>query len=175
MKNSRSKGALGAYTERIFKAYNQISKSINPAQIIKMDLTSSQIKVLISFAEQESFTMTELSKAHSVSVSTMTSMVDRLLLNKLLRRDRDKVDRRVVRVLLTEKGKKIVQHLMEVRRQALEEFLRELNDQEIEQFLDSIEVVAQVLSQAKTRMLSRLSSAGQSKKEKGEAGTGAAQ
>lgn len=175
MKNRRSKGALSAYTERIFKAYNQISKSINPAQIIKMELTSSQIKVLISFAEQECFTMTELSKAHSVSVSTMTSMVDRLLLNKLLKRDRDTVDRRVVRVLLTDKGQKVVRHLMEVRRQALQEFLRELNDTEIEQFLDSIEIVARVLSQAKTRMLSRLSSPAQSKKEKREAGAGAAQ
>jgi len=157
MKSRRLQEALDACTERIFKAYNEISKSINPAQIIKMDLTSSQIKVLISFAEQGCFTMTELSRAHSVSVSTMTSMVDRLLLNRLLKRDRDKSDRRVVRVLLTEKGKKVVQHLMEVRKEALQEFLRELNDEEIDRFLSSIEIVALVLSQAKKRVLSRLS------------------
>jgi len=92
-----------------------------------------------------------------VSVSTMTSMVDRLLLNRLLKRDRDMSDRRVVRVMLTDKGKKAVQHLMEVRKEALQEFLRELNDEEIDRFLSSIEIVALVLSQAKKRVLSRLS------------------
>jgi len=174
MKSSGSQAALDACTERIFKAYNEISKSINPAQIIKIDLTTSQMKVLISFAEQEQFTMTELSRAHSVSVSTMTSMVDRLLLGRLLKRDRDATDRRVVRVLLTDKGKKVVQHLMEVRKQALQEFLRELNDEEIDRFLSSIEIVAQVLGQAKKRILSRLGTQAKTKQDKRASGAATA-
>lgn len=134
---------------RIFNAYNEISRSINPAQLVKVDLTSSQIKVLISFAEKESFTMTELSNAHSVSVSTMTSMVDRLIQNGLLKRDKDDTDRRIVRVCLTAEGKKMVRHLMSIRKKALEKFMLELNDSEIKRFLQSIENVAHFFSKAK--------------------------
>jgi len=149
-KNNNKKGKDWDRTvTRILNAYNEISRSINPAQLVKVDLTSSQIKVLMSFAEKESFTMTELSNAHSVSVSTMTSMIDRLIQNGLLKRDKDDTDRRIVRVCLTAEGEKMVRHLMSIRKQALEEFMLELNDSEIKRFLQSIENVAHFFSKAK--------------------------
>lgn len=149
MKDKRKKNDWDPTAERILKAYNEISTIINPSQLVKVDLTSSQMKVLIGFAEKESFTMTELSIAHSVSVSTMTSMVDRLIQNGFLKRDKDDNDRRIVRVCLTAKGNKMVRHLMKVRMNALESFLFELNDNEIKRFLQSIETVACFLSKAK--------------------------
>jgi DNA-binding MarR family transcriptional regulator len=45
--------------------------------------------------------MTELSRANGVSVSTMTSMVDRLIQGGLLERQRDGADRRIVLVGLS--------------------------------------------------------------------------
>ena len=133
----------------ILNAYNEISKSINPTQLLKVDLTSSQIKVMVSFTDKDSFTMTELSQAHSVSVSTMTSMVDRLMQNELIERQRDERDRRIVRVGLTPKGKKMVKHLMKARRQELEKFLLELSRKEVDIFHQSIENVARFLGKAK--------------------------
>ena len=140
---------------KILNAYNAISRSINPTQMLKVDLTSSQVKVLASFAEQETFTMTELSRAHSVSVSTMTSMVDRLLQGNLLERQRDSADRRVVRVSLTREGHKMLKHIMRVRREELEKFLQELDGGEVEQFVTSIETVARYLADAKRKMQNR--------------------
>ncbi len=144
-----------ATINRILDAYNEISKSINPAQLVKMDLTSSQMKVLMSFAAKDNFTMTELSTVHSVSVSTMTSMVDRLIQNGLLQRDKDDKDRRIVRVGLSKTGNKVVSHLMSVRKRSLEQFLRELNNSEIKEFLHSIEAVAHFLAKAKKNILSQ--------------------
>jgi DNA-binding MarR family transcriptional regulator len=138
---------------RILTAYNEISKSINPMQLLKVDLTSSQVKVLISFFGKDHYTMTELSRVHGVSVSTMTSMADRLLLGGLIERQRDSEDRRVVRVRLSPEGKKMVDYLMKVRRQELEKFLIELSDEEIYQFVRSIENVADILSKAKEKIL----------------------
>jgi DNA-binding MarR family transcriptional regulator len=138
---------------RILTSYNEISKSINPMQLLKVDLTSSQVKVLISFFGKDHYTMTELSRAHGVSVSTMTSMADRLLLGGLIERQRDSEDRRVVRVRLSPEGKKMVDYLMKVRRQELEKFLIELSDEEIYQFVRSIENVADILSKAKEKIL----------------------
>lgn len=141
--------------KRILGAYNEISKSINPTQLLKVDLTSSQIKVLISFYGKDCYTMTELSRVHAVSVSTMTSMVDRLFQNNLLERHRDDEDRRVVRVRLSPDGEKMVDYLMKVRRQELEKFLLELSDDETQQFVRSIETVARFLAKAKEQMMQK--------------------
>ncbi|MFC1592213.1 MarR family transcriptional regulator, partial [Thermodesulfobacteriota bacterium] len=89
------------------------------------------------------------SKAHAVSVSTMTSMVDRLIQNALLERQSDDRDRRIVRVSLAAEGKKVVRYLMKVRRQELEKFLCEMQDSDIDQFVQSIENVAGFLAKAK--------------------------
>ncbi len=134
---------------RIVNAYNVISKCINPVYLANVDLTSSQIKVLMSFSEMKSYTMTELSRLHFVSISTMTSMVDRLIQSRLLQRQQDTADRRVVRISLTKEGEKILQHLIKVRKQELEKFFQSLGEGEKEQFVQAIENVAHYLSTAK--------------------------
>lgn len=139
--------------DRILTAYNAVSRSINPTQMLKVDLTSSQIKVMASFAEQPGFTMTELSRVHNVSISTMTSMVDRLIQNGLLERRRDERDRRIVRVSMTAKGRQLVKHVMKVRRHELEKFLQELSTGEVTRFVEAIETVAEYMTKAKSRLL----------------------
>ena len=96
--------------------------------------------------------MTELSRANGVSVSTMTSMVDRLIQGGLLERLRDGADRRIVRVGLSAAGKKMLDHLMKVRRRELEKFLVKLTRGEVREFRDSIETVARYLAEAKKTM-----------------------
>ena len=91
---------------RILNSYNAISKSINPENLYKIELTSSQIKVLATFTERECYSMTELSQILSVTLPTMTAMIDRLILSGLVKRERDERDRRVVLVRLTGDGKK---------------------------------------------------------------------
>jgi DNA-binding MarR family transcriptional regulator len=136
--------------KRILAAYNVISKSINPANLYKIELTSSQIKVLATFIEQECYTMTELSQILAVTLPTMTAMIDRLIQNGLVTRNRDESDRRVVQVRLTAEGKKVIDNLMEIRKQEIEKLVKTFERAEVEVFMSSIENVAQLL--AKTRL-----------------------
>jgi DNA-binding MarR family transcriptional regulator len=138
--------------DRILNSYNAISKSINPANLYKIELTSSQIKVLATFTERECYSMTELSQMLSVTLPTMTAMIDRLILSGLVKRERDERDRRVVLVRLTGDGKKVISNLMEIRKQEIEKVLRTLEHEEVEVFLGSIESVAQLLTKARTRV-----------------------
>ena len=137
--------------QRILNAYNDISKSINPAELLKIELTASQIKVLTAFNDKHEHTMTELSQALAVTLPTMTAMVDRLMYNRLVTRGRDENDRRVVRVRLTDDGKKMLADLMEVRKKEFEQILKVLSDYEIDLFLSSIENVANLLSKARAK------------------------
>jgi MarR family transcriptional regulator, organic hydroperoxide resistance regulator len=142
-------GTFGGVIERIVRAYDVLSKTINPAPMLKLDLTSAQIKVLMSFEAQSSYTMTDLSRENAVTVSTMTSMVERLVLFGLLTRRYDEHDRRRVLACVTEKGRKVIAHIMNIRRRELERFLGGLREPEIAEFVDSIEKTAHFLNKAK--------------------------
>jgi len=134
--------------EKIVRAYDVLSKTINPLPMLKLDLTPAQFKVLMSFDLEGRYTMTDLSSENAVTVSTMTSMVDRLVQFGLVARCYDEKDRRKVLVSLTEKGHKTVAHIMEIRRRELERFLGGLTEAEIAEFVDSIEKTGHFLSKA---------------------------
>jgi len=136
--------------ERILGSYNVISKSINPANLYKIELTSAQIKVLATFIERKCYTMTALSQMLSVALPTMTAMIDRLIQNGLVTRERDEDDRRVVMVRLTPEGKKVIDNLMVIRKREIEKLLQALTHEEVELFLGSIESVAQLLAKARS-------------------------
>jgi len=146
MKNSR---ISGTDTDRIAAAYNVISRSINPRQMLNIQLTTPQVKVLMGFAGQELLSMGSLSRLHGVSVSTMTSVVSRLIEAKLLRREAHATDRRIVQIGLTARGRKITSDLLTARRRALKRFLARLSAAETKKFVSSIEYVAQCLSMAR--------------------------
>ena len=120
--------------------------------MLKLDLTPAQIKVLMSFDLAGSYTMTDLGRMNAVTVSTMTSMVDRLVQCDLVARCYDAHDRRKVLVCLTGNGRKTIAHIMNIRRRELERFLGGLTALEIAEFVDSIEKTAHFLTQAKNNM-----------------------
>ncbi len=145
-------GKFDAAIEKIVRAYDVMSKTINPVPMLKIDLTPAQIKVLMSFDASAGYTMTDLGRVNRVTVSTMTSMVDRLVSFDLVKRCSDEHDRRKVLVILTEKGRKTIDHIIHVRRHELERFLGGLRAPEIAEFVDSIEKTAHFLTKAKKRM-----------------------
>ncbi len=147
---AENSGKFDDAIEKIVCAYDLISKTINP--LLKLDLTPAQFKVLMSFDSTGRYTMTGLSRANAVTVSTMTSMVDRLVQFDLVARCCDEHDRRKVLVCLTKKGHKARAHIMDIRRGELERFLGGLHASEITEFVDSIEKTAHFLTKANKSM-----------------------
>ena len=149
--STQNSGKYDGAIEKIVRAYDVMSKTINPLPMLKLDLTPAQIKVLMSFDLTGSHTMTDLSRVNAVTVSTMTSMVDRLVQFDLAERCYDEHDRRKVLVCLTGNGRKAIAHIMNIRRRELERFLGGLTAVEIAEFVDSIEKTAHFLTQAKNQ------------------------
>ena len=147
---SLSKDDWDNLLQRIMTSYDDISKSINPKGLLKINLTSAQIKLLTCFSDRDEFTMTALSQNLGVSMPTMTAMVDRLVKSKMVARDRDAEDRRVVRVWLTELGESMLKKLIKIRRKEMEKILMNLDGSEMSNFLSSIETVAQLLKKARS-------------------------
>jgi DNA-binding MarR family transcriptional regulator len=135
--------------DSIVKAYNRISQGINPSFLAKMSLTIAQMKALFLFEDNNKFSMSELSSLYSVSVSTMTSMVDRLFQNGMLKREQDINDRRIVLVSLTAKGRKVLTKLIDARREVLESFLYTLDEDEVKRFDRAMNDAAYFLGRAR--------------------------
>jgi DNA-binding MarR family transcriptional regulator len=73
----------------------------------KQDLTAPQFYVLATIGYAGELPFGEIGLKMMVTVSNLTGIVDRLEDKKLVTRKRDEHDRRVVRVVLTEKGAKL--------------------------------------------------------------------
>jgi len=73
----------------------------------KLDLTPPQFYVLATIGYLGGVPFGEIGAKMMVTVSNLTGIVDRLEEKGIVVRDRDKHDRRVIHVKLTEKGKKL--------------------------------------------------------------------
>jgi len=135
--------------QRIMTSYNDISRSINPKGLLKINLTTAQIKLLTCFSDKDTHSMTELSISLAVSMPTITAMVDRLETANMVKRERNSVDRRVVQVQLTATGKRELKKLSTIRREEMEKILMNLSEKEMDTFLGSIELVARLLTKAR--------------------------
>jgi DNA-binding MarR family transcriptional regulator len=135
--------------QRIMTSYNDISRSINPKGLLKINLTTAQIKLLTCFSDKDSHSMTELSISLAVSMPTITAMVDRLETAGMVKRERKSIDRRVVQVRLTAAGKRELKKLTHIRRDEMEKILMNLSAKEMNTFLGSIELVARLLTKAR--------------------------
>lgn len=88
-----------------------VQKLVRMFQLFERDqikvhgFTSSQCYSLIEILKSGSLTMNELSDRMNLDTSTMTRVIDKLVRDELIKRERDEADRRIVLVALTEKGK----------------------------------------------------------------------
>ncbi|OGL39726.1 MAG: hypothetical protein A3C43_05170 [Candidatus Schekmanbacteria bacterium RIFCSPHIGHO2_02_FULL_38_11] len=112
---------------------------------LKFDFNLSQLKALSAFKEDKDYTMGELSRNIQVAMPSMTEMIDGLEEVGIVERWRDPDDRRVVRVKLTEKGKKMRKEFMERRREELENIFSKLSSEDWDELIKNLEKASQIL------------------------------
>jgi DNA-binding MarR family transcriptional regulator len=113
---------------------------------LSSDLTASQIKSLFAFRdEDQAYPVGELRKNARVKRSTITDMIDRLERDGIAERLRDEGDRRVVKVRLTQKGKKIRREFYQKRRKEMETIFSKLTEQQKKKLLSHLIGASQIL------------------------------
>jgi DNA-binding MarR family transcriptional regulator len=90
-----------------FLRFNLLSHKKLEADLEKQGLTPPQFYVLATIGYAGGLPFGEIGAKMMVTVSNLTGIVDRLEEKKLVSRKRDERDRRVVHVVLTEKGAKL--------------------------------------------------------------------
>jgi DNA-binding MarR family transcriptional regulator len=99
---------------RIATCYNLLMREARQTIAARWQLTLPQFDVLAELARADAggFTFVELSRLLLVTSGNLTGIVDRLEQQRLVERRPDVKDRRVIRVALTDKGRKMTDELL---------------------------------------------------------------
>jgi DNA-binding MarR family transcriptional regulator len=134
---------LNKFAERVFYAMEEIGRltqSFSNVPEMSVEMTHSQMLVT-GVLGAGSKTMSELSQMTGMSASALTGVIDRLLDKKLVERDRDENDRRLVRIKLSEEGGKIVSEMHELIRIKTAKFFERMSPEDRTNFVNIIEKV----------------------------------
>lgn len=105
------------------KAFRELIP-ILPKEWLQLDLTMSQLKVVLLLFLSEPVRMSDIASALGVSLATATGVVDRLVERGIVLRESDPEDRRVVLCRLSDKGQNLIGGLWQLARDRARELLR---------------------------------------------------
>ncbi len=105
-------------------------------------LTTSQLLVLEAVVKLDTSTPSNIAKEVQLSQATVTNLVDRMERNELVLRQKSTVDKRVVEVLLTDKGRQMVELAPEPLQTGFLREYRKLDRWEQHQLIASVQKIA---------------------------------
>ena len=115
-------------------------------KVLNADLTPSQIKSIFAFEEEDKeYPIGRLGKNAQVKRSAITNMVDYLEKGGIAERCRDNGDRRVVKVRLTDKGRKIRREFIQRRREEVVKIFSKLSEKDKRTLLHHLEEAYHIL------------------------------
>ena len=143
------------YSEQIISdlfALGRIVREQRPQDQKKGVPSFMQIEIMKRLDEEKGFTMTALSQFLCIKAPSVTSFVDELLSMKLVKRVSHPNDRRVTRIMLTPKGKQVLDQYYPLRapqfRKAIEH-LSVANQKTLMSILHTIHQFADTLNKNK--------------------------
>ncbi|MED4072385.1 MarR family winged helix-turn-helix transcriptional regulator [Priestia endophytica] len=118
------------------RVFRQIRYEIN--DLLQSEMTSSEFAILRLLSEGGGKKATELSKALGVSASHITAVTDTMIDKEYITRRRSPNDRRVVEIVLTEKGEEIFKKFGDKKLKYLTEKFEVISDEELQQLINAL-------------------------------------
>lgn len=111
------------------------------ARLRKLDLTPAQWAVLIRLSEQDGLNMTELGHLLYFDKPTTTGVVNRLVKKKYVKKVKNRKDRRVTHVFITDAGKDALGPVEPILTYYRENFLKGISEEDYETAKDVLRTV----------------------------------
>jgi len=128
---------------RVLDLQTDLFRSMRPSRYwLEVDLTMPQLKVLFLLYAEGSASMGYLAHALGVTLSTVTGIVDRLVEHRLVRRQEDPQDRRLVVCRLTDQGHTTAERLHQAGRSRVRAVLADLSAEDLQTVVEGYEVLA---------------------------------
>jgi MarR family transcriptional regulator, organic hydroperoxide resistance regulator len=137
-------GEIGETIQRLVRVIQLFERD----QIKIYGVTTSQCNTLLEIYKAGSLTMNELSDKMNLNTSTMTRVLDNLVRDKYISRDRSETDRRIVVVSLTETGYEMAQKLSDSVNQYYKKIIENIPEGQVDTVLDSINTLQKAFEKA---------------------------
>jgi len=126
---------------RIFKTIQDYSHEVSG----EFGITGPQLWTLKTIHQNGSLSLGNLSQKMYLHPSTISGVIDRLEKKGYVLRDRDLEDRRVIKVVLTPKGKRVVKKAPNPVQGRMIYGLRELKKEELNRIYDSVQRLVKIM------------------------------
>lgn len=112
---------------------------------VDQELTIEQFSIIRYLSKHSRCTTTELSEVFLVHKGAITSIVTRLHEKKLIKRMRDRKDRRVLHLSLTDKGQQVYEEAASKIHERIAVYLSHFKADEIVSYIESYEKLARLM------------------------------
>ena len=116
---------------------------ILPKQWLRLDLTMSQLKVVLLLFVSGPTRMGVIASELGVSLATATGVVERLVERGLLLRGSDAADRRVVLCRLSDDGERLISKLWRLSQERIGELMRVIPSSRLVMIVEMLQVLLQ--------------------------------
>lgn len=137
-------------TERVAELLRRVCHPLTRPQHKpgELELTLGQLECLHAISHLDAPSMSDLSRELGLPPSSVTGIVDRLVDAGKVQRERDADDRRVVRVTLTDQGRRDRDRHRRVRRERLSRVLSALDEEELRALHTALKPVSRAADRA---------------------------
>lgn len=129
----------------------QCASEVFQTELGSDDLTPRQYAILLTVAQNEGVSQTQLVELTGIDRSTLADVVRRMLKKGLLQRRRTRDDARAYAVKLTEEGARVLKTHDPLARKVDERILSSLPPQQRERFLQDLNAIVQALNALKEK------------------------
>jgi MarR family transcriptional regulator, organic hydroperoxide resistance regulator len=106
-------------------------------------LTMLQCQALECIKKKKDVHMQDIAKHFSTSMPTATSLIDKLITAKLVKRENDSKDRRIVKIFLTKLGDKFLQYAVKRKSEKMNKLLSYLPAKDKKELLRILKTLAE--------------------------------
>ncbi|MED4603432.1 MarR family transcriptional regulator [Paenibacillus validus] len=138
-----------AQIERFQRAFFTLFKKLGPELGLPdhITLTGPQTMMLYTISQMGPCPAGKLAGKMEVTPSAITVMIDRLVQNGFVERKHDELDRRIVLLQATDKGKEVLKELNKLRTAAIHTYLSHVEADELELFLTTFEKIVKKIEE----------------------------
>jgi MarR family transcriptional regulator, organic hydroperoxide resistance regulator len=137
---------IDSLTERFDAALYITLQNLGPQLVnrAQLGLTPGQVFMLHFIRQENQCTVSKLAEKMEVTPSAITVMLDRLENHGFVFRTRDKSDRRVVIIQLTEAGDAALNQVLNVRNEIMKHCLTQIEPDELDSFVQTLQKLATI-------------------------------
>ncbi|AIS52229.1 transcriptional regulator, MarR family [Thermoanaerobacter kivui] len=136
--------------EMFLREINHILNLYTRSYLNEKNITMARFWVMNKLSVDNPITMKELQRRLLLAPGTLTGLVDNLVSDGLVERWRDETDRRLVYLVLTQEGDKLLKEILQYRTSILANILKKIDGLDVERLNSDLRLIWNQLKECET-------------------------